>query len=219
MKNRPKSITDNKYEIFFELCKHQLKSFFNYDFTLPNYSSEIVNKTLFNLSYSKNKHYISNLFDNFHTVQNSIFLYYFSNIAYSNNDIKLAKRLYYLNKILHSVDWFYEIYLPDIFSAEHPIGSVLGRAEYSDYFYFYQGVTVGGNKKKYPKLGNRVLLYSDSKILGDSIIGDNVIISNNTTIKDTNIPNNSIVFSDCSGLKIVNKSEEYMLNKFNEIWK
>ena len=65
--------------------------------------------------------------------------------------------------------------------------SVLGRASYGDYFFVYQGVTVGGNKGLYPVIGKNVVMYSHSKILGKSRICNNVIVSANTYIKDEDI--------------------------------
>lgn len=66
---------------------------------------------------------------------------------------------------MHSVDWYYEIELPDHFMVEHPVGSVLGRATYGDYMYIYQGVTIGGNislnegNVAYPVLGENVTFF------------------------------------------------------------
>ncbi len=48
---------------------------------------------------------------------------------------------------MHSVDWFYAVDLPVHFLCEHPLGSVLGKASYGDYFLIYQGTTVGGSIK------------------------------------------------------------------------
>ena len=53
----------------------------------------------------------------------------------------MASYAYYLNKIMNSVDWFYAIELPDVFCAEHPVGSVLGRAKWNgNRFFVYQRV-------------------------------------------------------------------------------
>jgi serine O-acetyltransferase len=95
---------------------------------------------------------------------------------------------------MNSVELFYAIELPKHFCMEHPLGTVLGRAQYGDYFFFYQGCTVGGNNSYYPVIGNNVTMYSNSKVLGNSHIGDNVVIGANAYIKDTDIPENSIVF-------------------------
>ena len=135
------------------------------------------------------------------------------------NSIYIASKIYYLNKILNSVDWYYEIELPTYWGVEHPLGSVLGRAEYSEGLFIYQGCTIGGNKKKYPKIGKNVILYSNSSILGDSIIGDNVLISTGTTIKDENIPDDSLVFGQSPNLIIKRKGKEYVENYISDFWK
>ena len=58
----------------------------------------------------------------------------------------MSDLIYYLNKILHSIDCYFEIKLPTKFGVEHPLGSVLGRASYSEGLFIYQGCTIGGNK-------------------------------------------------------------------------
>lgn len=64
----------------------------------------------------------------------SIFLYYLSNCLKDEKDGS-AEKIFYLNKVLHSVDWYYEIELPPHFIVAHPLGSVLGRATYGDYLW------------------------------------------------------------------------------------
>lgn len=56
-------------------------------------------------------------------------------------DTVLADKIYYLNKMMNSVDLFYEIELPMHFGLEHPLGTIMGRAKFGDYFYFYQQCT------------------------------------------------------------------------------
>lgn len=119
-------------------------------------------------------------FSPYHSGQYSIFLYYLANTIFqSGGDCKLATKLYYLNKIMNSVDWYYEIQLPEYFGVEHPIGSVMGRAQYTSGFFFFQGCTVGGDKgiePKYPKIGENVILYSNATVLGNVTIGNNVVV-------------------------------------------
>lgn len=158
-------------------------------------------------------------FSVYNSVQYCIFLYWMSRVSYEmDGDGVKAEKFYYLNKVMNSVDLFYEIELPPIWGAEHPMGSVMGRAEYSDYFFFYQGCTVGGNKGNYPTLGRMVIMYSNSKILGCSEIGDNVIIGANTYIKDEKIPGNSIVFGQTPKLIIKQKTQEEIRNMIGHIW-
>ncbi len=151
-------------------------------------------------SYSRNKRYHSSNgeihYSVRHSVQTSILLYYLSNTAYRYGNLSLADSLYYLNKIMHGIDWFYEIELPEVFGAEHPVGSVLGRAEYGNRLFVYQNTTIGSSLGKFPKIGENVVLCANSCVLGKCQIGKCVIISAGTTIVNRDVPDNSIVFPD-----------------------
>lgn len=106
-------------------------------------------------------YYLSDGFSVLNTSVYSVFLYYLAHIVGRRGDKELADKIYYLNKIMNSVEWYWNIELPEHFIVEHPIGSVLGKAEYGDYFSIYQGVTVGerlkGDIVSWPKLGNHVI--------------------------------------------------------------
>jgi serine O-acetyltransferase len=134
------------------------------------------------------------LFNPYHSGQYLIYLYLFSHICSDDGDKILADKLYYLNKIMHSCDIYHEVNLPESFFLEHPVGTVLGRATYGNKFFAMQGCTVGGNKDKYPTIGENVKLYSGAKILGNFILGNNVSVAANAYLKDTNIPDNATVF-------------------------
>ena len=141
----------------------------------------------------------------FNSLMYTNYLYQIGHFLYKEGYSSVADKVYYLNKMLNAVDLFYAIDLPKHWNCEHPIGSVMGRAKYGDYFLFYQGCTVGGNTSDgkcfdYPVLGNFVTMYSNAKILGKSNIGNNVIIGANAYIKDTNIPDNSLVFGQYPNL-------------------
>lgn len=134
------------------------------------------------------------------------FLYWLSHYTYINGYINISDKIYSLNKVLHGVELFYEIKLPSHWSCEHPLGSVMGRGEYGDYFFFYQGCTVGASWHKdkllHPIIGNHVTMYSNSKVLGCSHIGNNTILSANSYVINENIPDNSIVFGQSPHLVI-----------------
>lgn len=101
------------------------------------------------------------LFNHLNTDQYAMFLYYLSNTIWmeEKNNI-IASKVYYLNKSLNGLDIFYEVMLPEIFLLTHPVGTVLGRGKFSDYFVAYQRVTIGGNKNlEYPTLGKGVAIY------------------------------------------------------------
>ena len=109
--------------------------------------------------------------------------------------------MYYLNRTLNSIDLYYEVELPLVFFLDHPLGSILGRAQYGEYFSFGQAVTVGNNKGIYPTFGEYVKLHAGSIVIGDTAIGKNVIVSANTVIKDSTIPDSSIVFGQSPNLR------------------
>jgi len=137
-------------------------------------------------------------FNHRHTDQYALFLYYLSNSAYRTADgaHPIAEKAYALNKALHAIDAFYEVALPDIMLFSHPVGTVLGRANYSDYFCCYHGCTVGANlENDYPSIGRGVVMYGGSKVIGDTQIGDNTFISNGTILIDQrSLAPSSVIF-------------------------
>lgn len=164
-------------------------------------------------------------FSPYMSVQWMIFLYRLSHVIYKNCEVstpKEADQVYYLNKIMHAIDWFYTVDLPIHFLCEHPLGSVLGKASYSDYLVVYQGTTIGGNRSKgelkYPIIGENVILFANSTVLGDTCIGNNVIIAADTYIINDAIPDNCLVFGKSPNLMIKRKSEDEIKSYTRHIW-
>ena len=188
----------------------QVENFFPDNISIKKVVNSSLNKTLERLEYcfSKitNKYYNKNgqvAFNCHHTDQYAAFLYFLSNTVWENSgDSTAAGKIYSLNKALHGIDVFYEVHLPDIFFFSHPVGTVLGRAMFSDYLIISQGVTVGGNKDLiYPKIGEGTYLYSHSAIIGKSKIGNNNLISIGTIVREENTPDNVIVYSHSGEMK------------------
>lgn len=142
------------------------------------------------------------IFNAFHSGQYCIFLYFLSNEVWKSDARAslVADKIYYLNKALNGLDLFYQVEMPAIFSLDHPVGSVIGRAKFGDGFRFSQNCTVGNNHGVYPRLGRNVVMHSGSKIIGKCSIGDNVVLSANSYVKDQDIPSNSVVFGTSPGL-------------------
>ena len=133
-------------------------------------------------------------FNPYHSGQYLAFLYFMSNEISNSKNFELADKIYYLNKSLNAIDIYHKVKLPEKFFLEHPLGTVLGRASYSDGLFAMQGCTIGGTEKGYPSLGNELSLYSNSKIIGKCLIGNRVVMSANSYIKDLDIPDDTIVF-------------------------
>lgn len=172
------------------------------DFIL-NSSTEYFEKTINCLTQSKNKYY-SNVekegLNPFHANTYCVFLYWMSRHFSEAGQKNIADKVYYLNKMLNSVDLYHEIKLPDIWLCEHPLGTVIGRGTFGDKFFFMQRCGIGHNKGIYPVIGNNVRMFFDSKIIGNSHIGNNVVVAATTYIKDQNVPDNVIVFGQSPNL-------------------
>ncbi len=140
-------------------------------------------------------------FNHLHSDQYAIFLYYLSNTAFKAGFASLAAKAYGLNKALHGLDAFYEVELPPIFALVHPVGTVLGRASYSNYFCAYQNVAIGADPfaPGSPTFGEGVVLYGGGRVVGNVSVGSNCIISAGTSIvarggKPLNIPDGHVAF-------------------------
>jgi serine O-acetyltransferase len=203
----------------FDLLTSQLDNLFKLEGKsdveiLDNILDDVLAKTEHCFSYNKNKYYHKNgqtYFHPFHSGQYSIFLYFLSRRLFLEKQALLADKVYYLNKTLNSVDLYHEVEMPDIFGLDHPLGSVIGRAKFSNYFYFTQNCTVGNNHGRYPSFGRNVKLFAGAAVIGNCIIGDNCIISARTFIKDQNVPPNSLVFGSSPDLVIKSKEESYFI--------
>lgn len=58
----------------------------------------------------------------------------------------------------------YEVELPAFFMLDHPIGSVIGRAQYGEGFSFGQNCTLGNNRGIYPILSENVRMCANTSI-------------------------------------------------------
>jgi len=159
-------------------------------------------------------------FDPYNSVQCGIFLYYLANSYYNHFGAnKISESLYLLNKALYSFELYYNRRLPEFWYMDHPLGSIIGNATYSNGVFIQQGVTIGANKGVVrPTFSGYVMLFTHAVVVGDCKIGKNVIISAKTYIKETDIPNNCIVFGQSPNLIIKPKSEEYMRNFFSQFF-
>jgi serine O-acetyltransferase len=83
------------------------------------------------------------------------------------------------------------------FFIDHGMGVVIGETtEIGDDVLLYQGVTLGGTGKekgkRHPTIGNRVVIGTGAKVLGNIQIGDNVKIGAGSVVVHS-VPDNSTV--------------------------
>jgi serine O-acetyltransferase len=133
-------------------------------------------------------------FDHLNSDHMVVYLYFLANSIWKQSgDEVVPTRLFYLNKVMHGLDLFYSVSMPDIFMVVHPLGTVLGNAKYSNYFVVYQNCTIGAVDTVYPSFDEGVVMYSKSSVIGDCRIGRDVVIAANAFIVDTSVPDNSTV--------------------------
>ncbi len=133
------------------------------------------------------------VFDHLHGDQYAMWLYFLSNQLHMDGGVPATcKKLFLLNKALHGCDIFYEISLPSIFLLIHPLGTVLGRGSYADYFLVYQRCGVGSNHDTYPTLGPYTTLRPGSAVLGRCTVGNNNTLAAESLLLDRNLPNDSV---------------------------
>lgn len=132
--------------------------------------------------------------------QYAVFLWFLSNSVWKQTENKqLANKLFYLNKSLHGFSCLYDTELPDIFLLLHTVGTVLGKAQYNNYFVAGQGSTIGAQNGEYPQLGRGVSVLPYSSIIGKCTIGDRVSVGINASVYQRDIPPGSIVFRADNG--------------------
>jgi serine O-acetyltransferase len=149
--------------------------------------------------------------------KNTQFLWLLANTVYQRRgagENPLADRLFYLNKALNGFTCFYNTPLPEIFFVGHSVGTVLGKASYSDYLMVFQGATVGQMNGKLPNLGKGVILFPGANISGDCTIGDRVFVSANVAVIDRDVPSDSVVLQGPDGIKIVAAKRDILAEYF-----
>ena len=130
------------------------------------------------------------LFDHTYGDHYAVFLYFLGNTIYrTGKDGDLMTATFSLNKSLHGLDAYPGIVLPDVFMVVHPLGTVLGKAQYSNYLVVYQGVTVGSTEDGlYPTFAESIVLFSGASVIGQCRIGPDVVFGARSFILKTDVP-------------------------------
>ncbi len=151
----------------------------------------------------------NSIFNHLHGDHYATFLYFVSNNAFKLENISLATKVHLLNKAMFGIDLFYDVELPDHFMLSHPIGTVLGRAKYSDFFLVHQQVTVGGtNDLLYPSFEGSAILFSNSSVIGNCKIGGGFILAANSSIINLNIEKNKTVIGVYPTIRKITSKKE-----------
>ncbi|HEX3700932.1 MAG TPA: hypothetical protein VHV27_09695 [Phenylobacterium sp.] len=137
--------------------------------------------------------------DEFNVLQSSqhtIFLYFLANTIWRRSgDAAAATRLFLMNKAFNGIDLFYEIAMPEVFYIGHSLGIVLAKATYGNFLVLYQNSTVGRHKDQIPVIGERVVLYPNTAVVGRAVVEDDCVVSQSTSVINKRVPKGSIAFA------------------------
>jgi serine O-acetyltransferase len=156
--------------------------------------------------------------DQFNVLQSSqhcILLYYLANTMYRRSgETAAATRLFLMNKALNGIDLFYEIAMPEVFYIGHSTGIVLAKATYGNYLVLYQNINVGRHVADIPVIGDRVILYPNSSVVGAAVIGSGAVLSQGVRAIGKRVPENCIAFAGERGQLIYKPTPPDLLKEY-----
>lgn len=159
--------------------------------------------------------------DEFNVLQSSqhcIYLYYLSNTIWKRSgDTAAPTRLFLMNKAFNGIDLFYEIAMPEVFYIGHSVGIVLAKATYGNHLVLYQGSTVGRHKQDIPQLGERVILYPHSAVVGRAVVEDGAVLSQGTRAINRRVPANQMAFADTGGGLLFRPTPDDLIQEYFRI--
>lgn len=214
------SLSKEKLSIY---VTKQLNYFFpDEDSVTPDLILNLVGDAYERLEYCfehiNNKYFFNGkhtLFSHLHGDQYSMFLYMASRVAaHLMHDKGIAEKLFLLNKTLHGIDAYFEIELPPVFVFVHPVGTVLGRASYGNFFMAYQRCGIGSNHDMYPTISEFVTLRPGAAILGNSSVGRNCTIATESLLLDKNLPDNTLYIGNPRNFTVKAQADQPAIWRF-----
>lgn len=152
------------------------------------------------------------VFSHLHMDQYASFLYFLSNTLYMEYGIEaknICDKIINLNRLLNGLFLSYKCPMPKIFILAHPVGSVIGNANYSDGLYISQNVTINTHTDDKGNIdlniGKGFFCGAGAKIIGNKNIGDRVSVGVNTLIYNKKVVNDSVCCMNDEGNLIIRK--------------
>lgn len=131
-----------------------------------------------------------------HSDQWTQFLYFFASSLYRQGCEDEARKVSNLGRILSSCFISYKCELPEHFLLGHPMGSVIGNADYGDCLVVFQNVTINtgadGTGILLPHIGRGLFMSAGSALIGVKSVGNRCSIGVNTVVYDKEIPDDSV---------------------------
>ena len=99
-----------------------------------------------------------------------------------------------LGREIGQIEIYYSSVIGEGFKINHGVGTVIGaRCKIGNNCTIHQNCTLGDRNGGRPTVGNNVIIYAGSMILGDITIGDDTIIGANSVVTKSCPPNSLIV--------------------------
>jgi serine O-acetyltransferase len=148
--------------------------------------------------------------------EGALLLYYLARALRHVGELRLATRVFLVNKALHGIDLFPDIEMPAHFLIGHTVGMVFAKADYGEWCIFHQGCTVGRLLDARPTLANGVVMYPNSSIIGRCNVGPNTVLSAGVQLINTDTPGDCIVFAGESGRPVFKPITEIFAHRYYE---
>lgn len=178
------------------------------------YINRFLDEALFRLGVCINavRAWEKGSFDYLHSTQYCTFLYFLANSIWrSSGDSEVSTRIFLLNKALNGIDLFYEIEMPSVFLIGHSSGIVLSKAVYGERVVIFQGVTIGKSHGTSPVIGDNVVFYPGSCVVGSCVIGEGAVVSQGVSVINENVPRGMIAFGRSRELIFKNNGFDEMM--------
>jgi serine O-acetyltransferase len=160
---------------------------------------------------------IPKTFNLLQTHHSAVFFYKLAQTLQKNEEyLIICEKLYLLNRMLNGLDLFYKIKMPDFFLIGHGLGTVFSNSIYGNYLVVFQNVTIAFQDNFYPEISEKVVIYPNSIIAGNTHIGSNCVIGAGTRLINKVIPDNSIVYEKGSKL-IIKPNDRNEIGKYFDV--
>jgi serine O-acetyltransferase len=126
----------------------------------------------------------------------AVFLFRLGNELYENKSNDLIPQIHWLLKELCSCEIYFNNKIDEGFYVVHGAGTVMGsRNVIGKGFKVHQGCTIGHRKNGMgngSSIGNNVVMYANSSIIGELVIGSNVVIGGHIMVTE-NLQDNFVL--------------------------
>ena len=199
-----------------KLIEHQVKNLF------PAEKEIIFSKRVADFAFEKTvaciqtiKQWKSNGFDCLISWQYASYLYFLSRqIFIEEENIDHATRIFLVNKAINSIELFYKIEMPNYFFLSHTTGLVFAQAKYGEYSVFHQSCTIGRSGDDRPILGDGVILFPNSSVIGRCHVRENTVLAPGVQLVNEDTPGNCYVFTGKNGRPVFKEIDEYYADRY-----